>query len=49
MDEMYNEPLLRAYALAKIDAKGRWEQDQLNELEGFAVLEQLTLIQNETE
>jgi len=32
-----------------MDPKERWEQEQLNELEGFFVPEQLTLIQDELE
>jgi hypothetical protein len=33
----------------KTDPKIRWEQEQLTELEGCVVLEQLVLIQNEIE
>ncbi|CAF1390282.1 unnamed protein product [Adineta steineri] len=52
MDEIYNEPLLEAYMWEKLDPEERWEQEQINELEGFAVLEhleQLALIQDELE
>jgi len=35
--------------LGKMDLSVRWEQEQLNELEGFVVLEQLALIQDEIE
>ncbi len=42
-------PLLEAYEWEKMDPKIRWEQEQLNELEGFVVLEQLALIDDENE
>ncbi|CAF1585179.1 unnamed protein product [Adineta steineri] len=52
MDEMYSEPLLEAYMWDKMNPNERWEQEQINELEGFAVLEhleQLALMQVELE
>ncbi len=49
MDEVYIEPLLHEYDWEKMNPKERWEQDQLKELEGFIVLEQLQLIQDEIE
>jgi hypothetical protein len=49
MDQVYNEPLLEAYDLVKMYLKDQWEQEQLNELEGFVVLEQLMLIQGDIE
>ncbi|CAF1526384.1 unnamed protein product [Adineta steineri] len=52
MDEMYSEPLLEAYMCDRMNPKERWEQEQINELEGFAVLEhleQLALMQHELE
>jgi hypothetical protein len=33
----------------KMNLKKRWEQEQLNELEGFVVLKQFTLMQDELE
>ena len=44
-----HESRLEAYALEKIDSKERWEQEQINELEGFVVLEPLALMQDEIE
>ncbi|CAF3277503.1 unnamed protein product [Rotaria sp. Silwood2] len=41
--------LLEDYEFETIDTRQRWEQEQVNELEGFAVLEQLALIQDEIE
>jgi hypothetical protein len=32
-----------------MDPKGRWEEEQLNELEAFIVPDQLALIQDEIE
>ncbi len=32
-----------------MNLKKRWEQEQLNELEGFVVLKQFTLMQDELE
>ncbi|CAF1459906.1 unnamed protein product [Adineta steineri] len=49
MDELYKWPLLEAYEWEKMDPNERWEQEQINELEGFAALEQLILIQDELE
>jgi hypothetical protein len=49
MDESYNDPLLEAYEWEKLDPKDRSEQEQLKELEGFAALEQLALMQDEIE
>jgi hypothetical protein len=43
MDEIGLDQLLAEYDLEKINSKERWEQEQLNELEGFVVLEQLAL------
>ncbi|CAF2977433.1 unnamed protein product [Rotaria sp. Silwood2] len=45
----YQQRLLEDYEFETIDARQRWEQEQVNELEGFAVLEQLALIQDEIE
>jgi hypothetical protein len=42
-------PLLEAYEWEKMDPKIRWDQEQLNELEGLVVLEQLALVQHENE
>ncbi len=42
-------PLLEAYEWEKMDPKIRWEQEQLNELEGFIVSEKLALIDDENE
>lgn len=42
-------PLLEVYDWEKMDPRIRWEQEQLNELEGFVVLEQLAQIQDEIE
>ncbi len=33
----------------RMNAKERWKQEQLNELEGFVVLEQFALMQDELE
>ncbi|CAF1543540.1 unnamed protein product [Adineta steineri] len=49
MDEIHNEPLLEEYMWKKMDPKERWEQEQINDLEGFAALEQLILMQDELE
>ncbi|CAF1463910.1 unnamed protein product [Adineta ricciae] len=49
MDEIYNEPLLNAYEWETMDPRERWDQEQINELEGFAALEYLQLIQDELE
>ncbi|CAF1502281.1 unnamed protein product [Adineta steineri] len=49
MDEIHNEPLLEEYMWEKMDPKERWEQEQINDLEGFAALEQLILMQDELE
>ena len=42
-------PMLEAYDWEKIGPKARSEQEQINQLEGFADLEHILLIQNETE
>ncbi len=42
-------PLLEAYDREKTHPKIRWEQEQINDLEGFVVLEQLALVQDENE
>jgi hypothetical protein len=47
--EVFENKLLEEYDLEKMDPKERWEQEQLNEFEGFAVLEQLLLIQDQIE
>jgi len=47
--EEKNTPLLEAYDWETMDPKHRWEQEQLNDFEGFVVLEQLSLIHNELE
>ena len=49
MEETFKQGLLEAYDLETMDPKERWEQEQIYELEGFAVLEQLAQIQDETE
>jgi hypothetical protein len=49
MDEWFNDTLFDAYEWDKMDPKERWEQEQLNEFEGFAALEQLLLMQDEIE
>jgi len=49
MDEIGLDQLLAEYDLEKINSKERWEQEQLNELEGFVVLEQLALVHDEIE
>jgi hypothetical protein len=49
MEETFKQGLLEAYDLETMDPKEQWEQEQLYELEGFAVLEQLAQIQDETE
>ncbi|CAF3135802.1 unnamed protein product [Rotaria sp. Silwood2] len=49
MLEEIQEDLLEAYDMEKMDPTNRWEQKQLNELQGFVVLEQLALIQEENE
>ena len=45
--EDYNTPLLEAYNWEKMDPKQRWEQEQLNDFEGFVALKRLALINNE--
>ena len=47
MDHILQEQLLEAYDQEKIDRKNQWDQEQLNEWEGFIVLEQLASIQAE--
>ncbi|CAF1284684.1 unnamed protein product [Adineta steineri] len=49
MDVIYNEPFLEAYMWGRMDPMERWEQEQINDLEGFAALEQLILMQDELE
>jgi hypothetical protein len=49
MEETFKQRLLEAYDLETMDPKERWEQEQVYELEGFAVLEQLAQIHDETE
>jgi hypothetical protein len=48
-DEEFNKTQLEAYNLEKMDPKYRWEQEQINALEGFAILEKLALVQAEIE
>ncbi|CAF4247537.1 unnamed protein product [Rotaria sp. Silwood2] len=48
-DQDYQESLLEAYDRETTDPRERLQQEQLNELEGFAVLEQIALIQDEIE
>ncbi|CAF2932308.1 unnamed protein product [Rotaria sp. Silwood2] len=48
LDEI-QEDLLEAYDTEKMDPTNRWKQKQLDELQGFVVLEQLALIQEENE
>jgi hypothetical protein len=42
-------PVLESYDWEKLDPKARWEQEEINELEGFVVLEQISLIQDQIE
>ncbi|CAF1549801.1 unnamed protein product [Adineta ricciae] len=52
IDEIFDETLLEVYEWEKTDPNERWEQEQINELEGLPVfehIEQLTLIQDELE
>ena len=37
------------YNLETIDPRDRWQQEQLNEFEGFVVLEHLQLLSDQTE
>ena len=48
-DDPFTEALLEAYDWDKLDPKERWEQEQMNEFEGFAALEQLLLMQDQLE
>ena len=41
------ERLLEIYDSEKKHANDRWEQEQLEQFEGFVILEQLTLINDE--
>ena len=41
MDSPRDEILLEVYKLERIYPRERWEQEQLYEIEGFVVLEQL--------
>ncbi|CAF1557815.1 unnamed protein product [Didymodactylos carnosus] len=47
MDEVYSDTLLEAYEWEQIYPKERWEQEQLNEFQGFAAIEQLHLMEGE--
>ena len=49
MDSRGGEILLKAYNLERIDPRERWEQEQLYEIEGFAVLKHLQLMHDQTE
>ncbi|KAF9761760.1 hypothetical protein NGRA_2405 [Nosema granulosis] len=49
MDELDHDILLEEYEWDKMGPKQRWEQEQLNEFEGFVVLEQISLMQEEIE
>jgi hypothetical protein len=49
MDSSGDEMLLEAYNLERIDPRDRLEQEQLYELEGFAVLEHLQLMHDQIE
>ncbi len=40
-------PIVGAYDWEKMDPKAKQKQEQINQFEGFAVLEQLALIQDE--
>ena len=42
-------PVLESYGWEKMDPKATWEQEEINEIEEFVVLEQLSLIQDEIE
>ena len=48
-DTPNDDALLDEYYLESIDARHTWEQEQLHEYEGFVVLEQLQLLNNEKE
>ena len=49
MDEEFNKELFEAYLRDKMNPQERWEQEQLNELEGFAALEHLIMLQDDNE
>lgn len=49
MDEISSDPLTEAYNLSQTDLKARCEREQLNELEGFVMLELLLLMQDDFE
>ena len=46
MDWSFNDSVYESYELERLEPRERWEQEQLNELEGFAVLEQLRLMEH---
>ena len=49
MDRSFNDSVYESYELERLEPRERWEQEQLNELEGFAVLEQLLLMEHDIE
>ena len=46
MDRSFDDSVYESYELERLEPRERWEQEQLNELEGFAVLEQLLLLEH---
>jgi hypothetical protein len=49
VEETIQEQLLDVYEWEKLTPKTRWEQEELQELEGIAALEQLALVQDHVE
>ena len=48
-DPSLNDSVYESYELERLEPRERWEQEQLNELEGFAILEQLLLMEHDIE
>ena len=49
VEETIQEQLLDVYEWEKMTPKDRWEQEQIQEMEGIAALEQIALVQDEME
>jgi len=49
MDRSLNDSVYESYELERLKPRERWEHEQLNELEGFAALEQLLLMEHDIE
>ena len=47
MDWSFDNSVYESYELERLESRERWEQQQLNELEGFAMLEQLLVMEHE--